>query len=151
MTSDHHITSDLIHDILDALERHGHARSDDQQTGWAIGLIGDLAGIYEGTQDHPENTARPVDPGLLPGGRRSGPSSEPRSLHADKTPVTSRLQFLPPSGTCRCDGGGAVGSVAAWRDRRLSVRLQGGRPRPRSSSQQDNSAQLTRIFAGHWT
>jgi hypothetical protein len=55
MTSDHRITSDFIHDILDALERHGYARSDDLHAGRAIELIGDLAHIYEGTQDAPSN------------------------------------------------------------------------------------------------
>ena len=53
MTSDHRITPGLIHDILDALERHGYYRSDDLHADRAIGLIGDLACIYEGTQDHP--------------------------------------------------------------------------------------------------
>jgi len=53
MTSNDRITSDFIHDILDALERHGYVRSDDLHVGRAIGLIGDLARIYEGTQDHP--------------------------------------------------------------------------------------------------
>ena len=53
MTSDHRITPGLIHDVLDALERHGYYRSDDLHADPAIGLIGDLACIYEGTQDHP--------------------------------------------------------------------------------------------------
>ena len=53
MTGDHRVTPRLIHDILDALERHGYYRSDDLHADRAIGLIGDLAGIYEGTQDHP--------------------------------------------------------------------------------------------------
>ena len=53
MTSDHRITSGLIHDILDVLERHGYTRGDDQHAGRAIGLIGDLARIYEGSQDQP--------------------------------------------------------------------------------------------------
>ena len=53
MTSDHRITPGLIHDIVDALERHGYYRSDDLHADRAIGLIGDLACIYEGTQDHP--------------------------------------------------------------------------------------------------
>ena len=53
MTTDHRVTPGLVHDILDALERHGYYRSDDQHADRAIGLIGDLAGIYEGTQDHP--------------------------------------------------------------------------------------------------
>ena len=53
MTSDHRVTPGLIHDILDALERHGYDRSDDLHADRASGLIGDLAGVYEGTQDHP--------------------------------------------------------------------------------------------------
>ena len=53
MTGDHRVTPGLIHDILDALERHGYYRSDDLHADRAIGLIGDLAGIYEGTQDQP--------------------------------------------------------------------------------------------------
>ena len=57
MTSDHRVTPGLIHDIVDALERHGYCRSDDLHADRAVGLIGDLAGIYEGTQDHP------ADPG----------------------------------------------------------------------------------------
>jgi hypothetical protein len=39
--------------VQDALERHGYARGDDLHAGRAIGLIGDLACIYQGTQDHP--------------------------------------------------------------------------------------------------
>ena len=59
MTSDHRITPGLIHDIVDALEHHGHNRGDDLHADRAIGLIGDLACIYEGTQDHPA-TAYPI-------------------------------------------------------------------------------------------
>ena len=51
--SDDRMDLDLFIDVLDVLERHGYARRDDQHTGRAIGLIGDLARIYEGTQDHP--------------------------------------------------------------------------------------------------
>jgi hypothetical protein len=59
MTSEHRITSGLITDVLDALERHGYVRSYDLHAGRAIGLIGDLACIYGGTQDHPA-TAHPI-------------------------------------------------------------------------------------------
>ncbi len=59
MTSDHRVTPGLIHDIVDALERHGYSRRDDLHAGRAISLIGDLARIYEGTRDHPA-TACPV-------------------------------------------------------------------------------------------
>ena len=53
MTTGHRVTPGLVHDILDALESHGYYRSDDLHADRAIGLIGDLACIYEGTQDHP--------------------------------------------------------------------------------------------------
>ena len=53
MTSDHRITPGLIADIVDALERHGYDRADDLHADRAIGFIGDLACIYEGSQDHP--------------------------------------------------------------------------------------------------
>ena len=67
MTSDHRVTPGLIHDILDALERHGYYRSDDLHADRAIGLIGDLACIYEGTQDHPAFASMPPSPPAYPG------------------------------------------------------------------------------------
>jgi hypothetical protein len=65
MTSDHRITPGLITDVLDALERHGYTRGDELHAGRAIGLIGDLARIYEGTRDHPA-TAYPIAMPLSP-------------------------------------------------------------------------------------
>ena len=68
MTTDPRVTPGLIHDILDALERHGYYRSDDLHADRAIGLLGDLAGIYEGTQDHPAATCQiTVPPPAYPG------------------------------------------------------------------------------------
>jgi hypothetical protein len=51
----------LITDVLDVLEKHGYHCADDQHTGRAIGLLGDLARIYDGTQETPSGpyTARP--------------------------------------------------------------------------------------------
>jgi hypothetical protein len=43
----------LITDVLDVLDRHGYARGDDEHATRAILLIGDLAHIYQGSQDHP--------------------------------------------------------------------------------------------------
>ena len=68
MTSDHRVTPGLIHEVLDALERHGYCRSDDLHADRAIGLIGDLACIYEGSQDHPAATCQiRVPPPAYPG------------------------------------------------------------------------------------
>jgi hypothetical protein len=44
---------DLIHDVLDVLDRHGCARADDERTVRAVLVIGDVAHLYEGAQDHP--------------------------------------------------------------------------------------------------
>ena len=51
--TDRRMNLDLIHDILDVLDRHGYTRADDEHAGRAILFIGDLAHIYEGAQDHP--------------------------------------------------------------------------------------------------
>ena len=51
--TDHRMNPDLIHDVLDVLDRHGYARADGEHVGRAVLLISDLAHIYEGAQDHP--------------------------------------------------------------------------------------------------
>ena len=51
MTSDDRLTSGLILDVLDVLERHGYHPHDNQHTGQAIGAILDLAYVYDGTRD----------------------------------------------------------------------------------------------------
>jgi hypothetical protein len=43
----------LVIDVLDVLEQHGYHQSDDRHTGRAVGIIGDLARIYDGTQEAP--------------------------------------------------------------------------------------------------
>ena len=51
--TDQRMNPDLIHDVLDVLDRHVYTRADDEHTGRAILLISDLAHIYEGTLDPP--------------------------------------------------------------------------------------------------
>jgi hypothetical protein len=53
MNGDDRQTWSLIIDVLDVLEKHGYRRGDDRHTGRAVGLVGDLARIYEGTQEAP--------------------------------------------------------------------------------------------------
>ena len=71
MTSEHRTASGFIADVLGALDRHGYVRGDDLHAGRAIGLIGDLPGIWEGTQDHPA-IACPI--GVPPPPAHPGPS-----------------------------------------------------------------------------
>jgi len=58
----------LIIDVLDLLEQHGYRQADDQHTGRAVGLIGDLARIYQGAQEAPAGSyvvleSQPRQPG----------------------------------------------------------------------------------------
>ena len=53
MSNDSRHNWGLIIDVLDVLEQHGYRQADDRHTGRAVGLIGDLARIYQGTQDAP--------------------------------------------------------------------------------------------------
>jgi hypothetical protein len=47
------LTWGTIIDVFNVLEQHGYHRFDDQHTGRAISLVGQLAFIYEGTQEAP--------------------------------------------------------------------------------------------------
>jgi hypothetical protein len=67
MTSEHRITFDLIADVLDTLDRHGYVRGDDLHAGRAIGLVGDLARIWEGAQDYPAGAHLVKIPSARPG------------------------------------------------------------------------------------
>jgi hypothetical protein len=53
MPDDGRLTWGFIIDVLDVMERHGYHRGDHEHTSQAIGLIGDVARIYEGTLDAP--------------------------------------------------------------------------------------------------
>jgi len=62
----------LITDVLDVLDRHGYARSDNEHATQAILLISDLGHIYEGSQDHPfsptinQPSPEPATPNTVP-------------------------------------------------------------------------------------
>ena len=75
--TDHRIGLDLSNDVLDVLHRHGFARGDDQHAGRAIFLIGDLARIYEGSQDHPYGPSITQASYLPAPPERPGPEPEP--------------------------------------------------------------------------
>jgi hypothetical protein len=62
MTGDPRVTDGLVHDIVDALERHGYYRHDERHTRQAIGMIADLARVYDGTWQLTHSS----DPGPVP-------------------------------------------------------------------------------------
>ena len=99
MTTEHRVTPGLVHDILDALERHGYYRSDDLHADRAIGLIGDLAGIYEGTQDHPAYPWHPAATTRSPSPAPTPAPSSPRRISPPTTSATaSRCAPTAPTG-----------------------------------------------------
>jgi hypothetical protein len=75
--TDHRIGLDLFNDVLDVLHRHGFTRGDDLHAGRAIFLIGDLARIYEGSQDHPYGPSVTQAPYLPVLPEPPGPEHEP--------------------------------------------------------------------------
>jgi ferredoxin len=56
MTSDDRMTWSFIIDVIDVLERHGYRQHDARHAGQAVGVIGDLARVYEGRLDAPFRT-----------------------------------------------------------------------------------------------
>jgi hypothetical protein len=62
MAGDDRMNLDFILQFLDVLERHGYHQHDDLHTGRAVGLLRDLARIYEGTQETPASTYRAEAP-----------------------------------------------------------------------------------------
>ena len=91
MTSDDRMTRGLIIDILDVLERHGYHKPGNQHTGQAIGVISDLARVYEGTRE--------ASHGTYPGHAQPGPPvREPGQdavmlSHADVSTVFAALDI----------------------------------------------------------
>ena len=67
MTSEDRFTWGLILDVLEVLERHGYHKYDNQHTGRAIGVIFDLAHVYEGAREtHPDPVVPPPHPEPVP-------------------------------------------------------------------------------------
>ena len=96
---DHWIGLNLFTDVLDVLERHGFARGDDQHAGRAIFLIGDLARIYEGSQDHPFGPSTTPAPSAPTAPEPLGPEPEPgpSSPKDDLAPSRSPTPRSEPS------------------------------------------------------
>ena len=91
MADDERLTWGFILEVLDVMERHGYRRSDNEHAGQAIGLIGDVARIYEGTLDAPR------------GGYVVVPSSRPAGTAAARAARRHRLgrRGQDPAGRAR--------------------------------------------------
>jgi hypothetical protein len=87
------MTSELISDVLDVLERHGYHRCDRRNTGEAIAAIYDLAYLYDGTRDASSGTHTLSAPCAEPG--PSAPQVDDAVLltHAEVSTVFAALQI----------------------------------------------------------
>ena len=89
--TDYRIGLDLFSDVLAVLHRHGFARGDDLHAGRAIFLIGDMARIYDGSQDHSNEfstSQSPEPPGprtVRPRGRPERRNAHPRGVRTVRT------------------------------------------------------------------
>ena len=81
MAADDRMNLDFILQFLDVLEGHGYHYHDDQHTGRAVGLLGDLARIYEGSQEAPASTYAAEAPAA------SQPETGPPGPQADQDAV----------------------------------------------------------------
>jgi hypothetical protein len=87
MSADKRHTWGLIIDVLDVLEQHGYHQADDQHTGRAVGLIGELARTYEGAEETPTGVHAHSKP-------EPGPSSSDRPDQA----VIPSAEAIPGAG-----------------------------------------------------
>ena len=90
MPDDERLTWDFIHEVLDVIERHGYRSSDSLHTSQAIGLISQVARIYEGTLDAPHGgyVAVPSSPRAAP--QPPGPPTAILSAEQMKTLLAER-------------------------------------------------------------
>ena len=104
MAADDRMTLDFILDFLDVLERHGYHHHDQRHTGQAVGLLGDLARIYEGTQEAPASTyaaEAPASP--QPETRPPGPQADQDAVIVSATQVGIIAAALDEAAECKRD------------------------------------------------
>ena len=144
--TDQRMNPDLIHDVLDVLDRHGYARADDEHTGRAVLLISDLAHIYEGALDHPFgphiNQASPT--------RTEPPPAEPVAQGAVIVPadeVKTLLAALDVAADYKRDRAAACADCASQSCPTCQSRLQNARAYDRLAAHLIQSAEASAAAA----
>ena len=136
--TDQRLNPDLIHDILGVLDRHGYTRADDEHTGRAVLLIGDLARIYEGALDHPFGPYNEVSPA------RPEPAPEPAAEDAVTVPageVKTLLTALDIAADYKRDRAAACADCASQSCPTCQSRLQNARTYDRLAAHLIQSAE----------
>ena len=138
--TDQRMNPDLIHDILDVLDRHGYARADDEHTGRAVLLISDLAHIYEGVQDHPFGRYNEVSLS------RTEPAPEPAAQDAVTVPaseVKTLLAALDVAADYKRDRAAACADCTSQSCPTCQSRLQNARAYDRLAAHLTQSAEAS--------
>jgi hypothetical protein len=108
MANDNRLTWGFLLEVLDVLERHGYRPSDNQHTGQAIGLIRDVAHVYEGTLDAP-----PGGYVVVPSTRSAGPHPpRPPAAIISADQVTTLLAALDDAAGYKRDRAAACADCA---------------------------------------
>jgi hypothetical protein len=104
VAADDRMTLDFILDFLDVLERHGYHHHDQLHTSQAAGLLGDLARIYEGTQQAPASAylaEAPASP--QPETRPPGPQADQDAVTLPASQVGIIAAALDEAAACKRD------------------------------------------------
>ena len=101
MAADDRWTLDFILEVLDVLERHGYHHHDTRHTSRTVGLLRDLARIYEGTQETPAGTYAAEMP--QPGTGPPGPQSDRDAVIVSATDTGIIAAALEEAADCKRD------------------------------------------------
>ena len=151
VAADDRMNLDFILQFLDVLERHGYHYHDDQHTGRAIGLLGDLARIYEGTQDHPcgpSSSQAPSRQPRRPETDRPGREADQDAVILSATEVRIIPAALDEAADYKRDRAAACADCADQSCGTCQWRLRGAETYGHLATQMLWAAEATRAAAG---
>lgn len=93
MTFDDRFSWGFVLEVIDVLERHGYHCFDNQHTGQAVAVIGDLAQVYDGTRDIPYGTYGSPTPTVEPGPVAPDADDAVILTHAEASTVATALDI----------------------------------------------------------
>ena len=149
MAADDRMTLDFILDFLDVLERHGYHHHDQRHTGHAVGLLGEVAHIYEGTQEAPASThpaEAPASP--QPETRPPGPKADQDVVTLSATQAGIIAAALDEAADCKRGRAAACADCADRSCPTCQWRLQGAETYGHLATQMLWAAQASRNAAG---
>ncbi len=139
MTTDDRLTPGLFLDVLDVLERHGYHHHNKQHTGQAMGVIRDLAHVYEGTREVPYGTY--LDQAGPPETSSPGPEADKDTVTVSSAEVRIILFALDEAADYRRDRAETCAECADQSCPTCDSRLQGAQAYDRLATQMLQAAE----------